>query len=679
MALTFADTYNMITCLTKLDASEGFEQILDFLNASVITYALTVNPTIYVSCIKQFWSSVSLKKTNDVVRLQDLIDRKKVIITEEMVRKVLRLDDAKSIDCLPDEEIFDALERMGLVRNVDSSSKFYMYPRFIQLMIAAQVGDISSHTTKYTSPALIQKVFANMRRVRKGFSGVDTPLFEGMLVPQQAHDDVATDDVADDVVDVVANADTKPTPPLPTPATTPPLPQQEVASTPPPSPHQSPIAHPSSPPTQQPPSDDAAISMDLLNTLSRGCIQIGEIIPEIDANEDVILEEVDTKKDAEVAEKDTDAQGRLEESQAQVYDIDLEHADKVLSMQDDETEPAELKEVMEVVTTVKLMTEVVTATATTITAAPITAAPSAARRRKGVVIKDPKETSTPSIIVHSESKSMVKGKGILVEEPKPLKKQAQIEQDEAYARKLEHFNFIVGFLEKSEKELKEEASKALKRKSESSKEKAAKKQNLDEEVEELKTHLQIVPNDEDDVYTEATPLALKVPIVDYQIHTEHNKPYYKIIRVVETHQLFLSFISLLRNFNKEDLEMLWQIVQEIFASLKPKNFSDDFLLNTLKAMFEKPNVEASIWKSQRGSYGLAKVKSWKLLESCGVHIITFTTTHMILLVDRRYLLARFTLDQMLNNVRLEVKEESEVSLELFRFVRRQQQEGYRPE
>nr|GEW82716.1 hypothetical protein [Tanacetum cinerariifolium] len=115
-------------------------------------------------------------------------------------------------------------------------------------------------------------------------------------------------------------------------------------------------------------------------------------------------------------------------------------------------------------------------------------------------------------------------------------------------------------------------------------------QKLDEEVDELKTHLHIIPNDEDDVYTEATPLALKVLVVDYQIHIEHNKPYYKIIGADGTHQLFLSFISLLRNFDREDLEMLWQIVQERFASLEPKNFSDDFLLNTLKTMFEKPNV-----------------------------------------------------------------------------------------
>nr|GEU43128.1 hypothetical protein [Tanacetum cinerariifolium] len=212
-----------------------------------------------------------------------------------------------------------------------------------------------------------------------------------------------------------------------------------------------------------------------------------------------------------------------------------------------------------------------------------------------------------------------------------------------------HFNFIMAFLEKGEKELKEKASKQSKRKSETSEEKATKKQKIDEEVDELKTHLQIVPHDEDDVYTEATPLASKVSVVDYQIHTEHNKPYYKIIRANGTHQLFLSFISLLRNFDREDLEMMWKIVQQIFASSEPKNFSDNFLLNTLKTMFEKPHVEASIWKDQKGRYGLAKV-------------------------ERRDPLTRFTLDQMLNNVRLEVKEKSEVSLELLRFMIRQQQE-----
>nr|GEY43713.1 hypothetical protein [Tanacetum cinerariifolium] len=136
--------------------------------------------------------------------------------------------------------------------------------------------------------------------------------------------------------------------------------------------------------------------------------------------------------------------GKQAGSQAQIYQIDLVNADKVLSTRDDELEPSELKEVVEVVTTAKLMTKVVTATSATITAATtpinaatITTAPSATTRRKEVVIRDPEETATPSIIIHSEPKSKDKGKGIMVEEPKPLKKQSQIEQDEAYVKELE--------------------------------------------------------------------------------------------------------------------------------------------------------------------------------------------------------------------------------------------------
>nr|GFC87541.1 hypothetical protein [Tanacetum cinerariifolium] len=64
-----------------------------------------------------------------------------------------------------------------------------MYPRFIQLIIQNQLGDLSTYTTKYTSPALTQKVFANMRRVGKGFSGVETPLFESMLVAREPEEE----------------------------------------------------------------------------------------------------------------------------------------------------------------------------------------------------------------------------------------------------------------------------------------------------------------------------------------------------------------------------------------------------------------------------------------------------------------------------------------------------------
>nr|GEV63077.1 xylulose kinase-1 [Tanacetum cinerariifolium] len=181
-------------CCSLSAVSEGFNQIIDFLNGSSIKYALTVNPNIYVSCIKQFWTTVAVKKVNDVIRLQAIVDKKKVVVTEATIREAFHLDDAEGVECLPNEEIFAELARMGyekpstkltLVRNVDSPSKFYMYPCFLQLMTRKQVGDLSTHTTKYTSPALTQKVFANMRRVGKGFSRDETPLFEGMLVEQQ--------------------------------------------------------------------------------------------------------------------------------------------------------------------------------------------------------------------------------------------------------------------------------------------------------------------------------------------------------------------------------------------------------------------------------------------------------------------------------------------------------------
>nr|GEU34863.1 hypothetical protein [Tanacetum cinerariifolium] len=538
------------------DASEGFDQIIDFLNASSIKYALTVNPNIYVSCIKQFWTSVSVKKINDVTRLQALVDKKKVIITEATIRDALHLDDAESIDCLPNEEIFTELSRMGLVRNVDSSTKVYMYPQFLQLMIRAQVGDLSLYSTKYSSPALTQKVFANMRNVGKGFFRVDTPLFEGIIVAQQA-DEGATEVNVNDVpaAGVADEGDAS-------------VAIDDVLAA------------------------DAEISMDLLHTLLDTCTTLtrrvehleqdkitqtleitklkqrvkmlemrnklkvsklrrfkkvgtlqrvdtsedtvmddvfkqGRIIANMDADKDITLKDVtDIAKevivDAEI-EENADVQGRQAESQAQIYQIDLEHVDKVLSMQDDKLEPAELQEVVEVVTTTKLMTKVVIAASATITAAdiPITAAaptlttaPSATRRRNGV---------------------------IMVHEPKPLKMKTQIEQDEAYARELEaelsknidwdevieqvqrkekednvvmrnmagfkmdyfkgmtyddirpifekKFNSNIAFLVKTKEQMEEEDSRALRRKVESSEDKAAKKQKLDKEVEELRKHL----------------------------------------------------------------------------------------------------------------------------------------------------------------------------------------------
>nr|GEW29112.1 hypothetical protein [Tanacetum cinerariifolium] len=656
MSSAFADTHNMVAILAKSNASEGFDQILDFLTGSYIRYALTVNPHIYVSYIKQFWNTVTVKQLTNVTRLQALVDQKKAVISEAVIRDVLRLNDAEGVDCLPNEVIFTGLARIGyekpstklkfykafflsqwkflihtilqslsakrtswnefsstmasaviclstgrkfnfskyifdsLVKNVDSSSKFYMYPRFIQLIIQNQLDDLSAHTTKYTSPALTQKVFANMRRVGKVFSGVEKPLFKGMLVVQedveegiageQVQDDAAVATAPEDVTTAVeedVQAPSIPSPPQDLPSTS------HMHHTPPSSPQPQPQAQPQAADfplsllqialdtcaalasrIEQLESDKLSQALEITqlkkrvkrlekgqkvkvfklkrlkkvetsqrvktsdDTIIEDVSNQERIIVELDRDEGIKLmgEKEKKQKDKEEKKKDIanddQAEGRHAEKQAEIYQIDMNHAEKVLSMHEDETK---VQEVVDVVTTAKMITEVVVAVseivtaasvniaavpAVTITAAPVTVATAYTRRRKGVVIRDPKKESITKNPAETpaETKSKDKGKEIMVEEPKPMKKKDQVELDEEY--------------------------------------KAAKRRKLNEEakeVEDLKQHLEIVPDEDDDVYTEATPLARKVPVVDYQIIQLNNKPQYKIIKADGIHQLYATFIT----------------------------------------------------------------------------------------------------------------------------------------
>ncbi|GJU44133.1 hypothetical protein Tco_1201399 [Tanacetum coccineum] len=77
--LKFADTHNMVAFLSKPKESDGFEQIVDFLNSQPIRYALTINPTIYTSCIEQFWFIVKAKTINGEVQLHALVDEQEVV------------------------------------------------------------------------------------------------------------------------------------------------------------------------------------------------------------------------------------------------------------------------------------------------------------------------------------------------------------------------------------------------------------------------------------------------------------------------------------------------------------------------------------------------------------------------------------------------------------------------
>ncbi|GKB79884.1 hypothetical protein Tco_0946779, partial [Tanacetum coccineum] len=103
----FYDKHNMVAYLQKSKGSEGFHQIIDFLNASHIQYALTENPTIYISFIKQFWRTTTARTSaNGEVELTTTIDGQVKTITEASLRRHLKLEDNGGVTTLPNSEIF---------------------------------------------------------------------------------------------------------------------------------------------------------------------------------------------------------------------------------------------------------------------------------------------------------------------------------------------------------------------------------------------------------------------------------------------------------------------------------------------------------------------------------------------------------------------------------------------
>nr|GEZ76645.1 hypothetical protein [Tanacetum cinerariifolium] len=611
MSLTFAETYNMVAYLSKYDASEGFNQIIDLLNGIPIKYALTVNPNIYVSCIKQFWTTVAVKQGDDSAAHGEV-----PTVTKE--QSIL----SPTPPTLPPQPPQDIPSTSQLQQTPPQSPQVQLpspQPQqaadFPMSLIQEAMDACVSLTRRvehleYDKVAQALEITKLKRRVKKLEKSNKVRVLEFRRLQK-----VGTSQRVEIFYDIVM--------------------------------------------------DDESNQ--------------GRMIAKMDQDDAVVLKD----------------------------DKEIEDAIKVVEeAKEEKTEPAEVQEVVDVVTTAKLITKVVTAsseivtaasaiittaearvyvaTTATLTTAPVRVVVAPSRRRKGVVIRDPEEESTTSTIIPVETKSKDKGKSILVEEPKPLKKKQQIEMDEQYARELhaklnkdidwdkaiDHvkrkakedsvvkryqamkkkpqtkaqarknmmmylknvdgfkmdyfkgmsfydicpifeakFNSNVAFLLKIKEQIEEDENRALEKINETPVERAAKRRKLDEEVKDLKRHLQIVPNEDDDVYTEATLLARKVLVVDYEIIEINNKPYYKIIRADGTHQLYISFLTLLRNFDRENLEALWSLVKERFSTAKPKNFSDDFLQTTLGAKFETPDTHAQIWKNQRSVHGQAKVKS----------------------------------------------------------------------
>ncbi|GJX81165.1 uncharacterized mitochondrial protein-like protein, partial [Tanacetum coccineum] len=98
----------------KTNRSEGFHQIVDFLNASHIRFALSKNPTIYDSHIKQFWQTATVNTLdNEEQEITTTVDGHVKTVTIASVRKYLKLADVGGLSSLPNTKFFDQLSLMG--------------------------------------------------------------------------------------------------------------------------------------------------------------------------------------------------------------------------------------------------------------------------------------------------------------------------------------------------------------------------------------------------------------------------------------------------------------------------------------------------------------------------------------------------------------------------------------
>ncbi|GJT91020.1 putative ribonuclease H-like domain-containing protein [Tanacetum coccineum] len=112
--LKYSDKHNMVAFLKKPNESVGFTEVVDFLKGTSLRYALTHNPTIYDSLVKQFWQTATVRTlANGTLQLVASIDSKEYIITEASVRSKLQLADATGIHNLSDAEIYVGLATLG--------------------------------------------------------------------------------------------------------------------------------------------------------------------------------------------------------------------------------------------------------------------------------------------------------------------------------------------------------------------------------------------------------------------------------------------------------------------------------------------------------------------------------------------------------------------------------------
>ncbi|GJZ82639.1 hypothetical protein Tco_0647812 [Tanacetum coccineum] len=615
-----------------------------------------------------------------------------------------------------------------MVTNIGSPHKFLMYPRFIQICLDMQKKQLKTHSSIYSVPSLNNKVFSNMRRLTKGYSGVEIRLFPTML-----------------------------TSPLPEPSPTPSSSPSRITSSP------SLSSEPSTEPTFEPqPSPDAEYHVptpnesplhdDLKKIKQTYSSAFTKLILKIKKLEYQVKIRKARKRARVVLledeEDDSSKQGRRggggfwlsrgkkkmilpnwrKLSDARKH-VRIEFFQKLVLLE--QTKGTASEKFQRVSTA-----EVNISTAGRTVTYKRRSEEKRTRKDKGKSIMtepEPKKKSKkeleqerqwdeeegqramseaksskkidwndPSVIRYHDlkmkPKTVVQARRNMVKYLKNLGnykisdfKGMSYNEIRLFFEKVWDFNQHIEPMDlehgsermKSPEKIEEEDVDTQKEMKEVSKESGAKrkkslprkstrstvkrqKMELDDEKEDLKGYLDIVPRE--DVAEDVESLSTKYPIVDWKTYTlSENFMYYKIIRGDGSSKNYKILSEMLYDFDRQDIMELYRLVKERYSSSKPEGY-DLMLWGDLHTLFE-PDEESEIWMNQN-EYNLI---SWNLCDFCGVHILLMQNGIAIhMLTEKKYPLSQEMLSKMLSK-RLEVDHESTQAYELLKFIRSQVQ------
>ncbi|KAI3702068.1 hypothetical protein L6452_27706 [Arctium lappa] len=212
-SMAFIDEHNEIAMLQKPKQADGFHQIVDFLKTSLIAVCdkpLSVSEEVIRICLRlddaacitsipneDLFSNLSRMGYGGQLGVFKFSKAKFYTQWRFLVHTLMHCISKKTtgwsefsstiayaLVCLATarKNNFSKMIFTDHVSNLGNKKKFYMYPRFVQVIITKELTDMPQFDEVYVPKIPKGKVFSNMKRFPLDSEGVDTPLFSTMMV-----------------------------------------------------------------------------------------------------------------------------------------------------------------------------------------------------------------------------------------------------------------------------------------------------------------------------------------------------------------------------------------------------------------------------------------------------------------------------------------------------------------